>query len=325
MLPGTGYFFCGNGGFVRQAGIALRERDRPQVGQVIRRSGAPHDTTHVTHHHGIRRIASGRIRQSRLRRIEPVASALLLENGAMGDAYPSEAFAELVRMSHYRIAVTACIGKVASRDIGIRPLDLLTANNAGIVRDIQSVISHEQIVVSVLVDDLRSLAPLPAGGVAGTYPYTETLGQVRDAAGPGIAQVIDRHTRGRIKLQQREAAVPGAVDEIMLPFRYDIRRVDGIVIEISVIPFVGSSSCPAILTLVGGRACHEPVVGPVARLRRSGLGHADERTLGPTAVECLGSLLAGLDVIVNDYAIVHPKFLYTTYIDSADDRGPESV
>ena len=170
-------------------------------------------------------------------------------------------------MRHDRITVSRCIGEVASRDVEIWAFDTLGAHNPCIVRDIQPVISHEQIIVSVLEDDLRRLAPLPAGRVAGTHPRAETLGQVREVVRPGVAQVLERHSRGRIQLQQRKTAVPGAIDQVMLPVGYDVSRIDGIIIEIGVVPSGGRRPRPATLSLVGRRAGHETVVGPVARLR----------------------------------------------------------
>ena len=119
--------------------------------------------------------------------------------------------------------------------------------------------------------------------------------------------------------------MPGAEDEPMLTRRCDdIGGVDGVIVEIGV-PVTGTGACPAVLTLVRGRAGHEAVVRPVARFRGGGFAHADEGPFAPGAVERLGGLLAALDVVVHHYAVVHAKALFPAHGDCADDRSPVAV
>ena len=325
MLPGAGDLGGGHLGVV-QAGVALRKGDRPQVVEAVGGGRAPDDAADVAHHQGVGTVVAVHAgREAALRGVEPVPGAVLLEDAAVGDAHPAVALRELVRMGHDGVGHAAG-GDVGPLDVHVRAFDLGTAGHAGVVRDIQAVIGHEQVVVAVVVDDLRSLAALPVrpgagldtGGDADAVAGLE-VGDV--AVGPRIAEGIHGLAGRGIDLQEREAAVPGAVDEPVLAVgRDDVGRVDGVVVEVGVaVVATGAGAAPVTRGLGRGGAHHETLVLPGFRVGRvGGLGHADEGALGPAAVEA-GA--AGLDAVVHHDAVVHPELA----VHHADDRRPVPV
>jgi hypothetical protein len=80
----------------------------------------------------------------------------------MGDSDPSVTVIESVWMSDDRITVTATVREVASGDVIIWSFYLITSYYACVIWNIQTVICHEKVVISVLVYDFRSLTALPA-------------------------------------------------------------------------------------------------------------------------------------------------------------------
>ena len=195
---------------VRYGSIAFRQSNRPQVIGLGGRCGAPYYTAHMTHHYGVAETVSAHIcRQTTLRAVEPFIGSLLLEDTTMRNTNPSVSLFKTVGMSHYGIAVSTTVGKITSCDIIIRALDILTAYHTGIIRNIQTVICHEQVIVTVLVYNLRCLTALPAGAQGtGSYSLSVTCGQFFGTVGPGITQGMLGLAALRINLQEGESAVP---------------------------------------------------------------------------------------------------------------------
>ena len=104
---------------------------------------------------------------------------------------------------------------------------MFRAYDTRIIWHIESIISQEQVIVAVTVDDFGCLSTLPA---IAFLTRKDTLAISLSVFGsPRIAQFFHRLARLRINLNDGESTVPRAIGQPVFTFRgNDVRRVDGI-------------------------------------------------------------------------------------------------
>ena len=87
----------------------------------------------------------------------------IIEDSAVADTYPSIALTELVRMSEHRRIVVGSLRGIGDSTIErlIRTIHLGRAEHTGIVRNIQAIVSQEEIIITIVVNNLWSLGTLP--------------------------------------------------------------------------------------------------------------------------------------------------------------------
>ena len=284
----------------------------------------------MAHHEGVGAgvsVYAGR--QAALRGVEPVAGLLLLEDTAVGNTYPTVAARKLIRVGDDRIAVAAVLRIVPAGDVVVGAFDAAGTENAGVVRNIQSVVCHKQVIVVAVLHDFGRLGTLPAIRlVAGGDALSVTGGKFIGRVGPGVAKSyvitlgvvgVERLAGLGIQFQEGKTTVPGAINEPVTAIVHNIGGVDGIVIEIGLaIAFIEGV---VVKAPVGGGAHDKPLVFPgIGVFGRAGFAHADESPLRPGTVH--GEFRhAGPDAVQNDYTVIHTHLA----VHHADDRGPVPV
>ena len=104
---------------------------------------------------------------------------------------------------------------------------MFRAYDTRIIWHIESIISQEQVIVAVTVDDFGCLSSLPAIAFL-TGKDTLAIGLCITVT-PRVSQFLQWFTRLRIYLNDRESAMPRTVGQPVFTFwRNDVRRVDGI-------------------------------------------------------------------------------------------------
>ena len=230
MIPGAHDIFFSNRS-LRHCAITLRHHDRPAT-------GGPADAAHMTEHNRIGYPIVVTIGITSLRGIEPMAVAII-KDSTVADTHPSVVAAKLVRMGNDRIGIAAKARHISTVDTQIRSVDMLRTDNARIIRYVETIISQEQVIVAVTIDDLGRFCSLPA---VAFLTRKDTLAISLSVFGsPRIAQFLHRLAGLRINLNDGESTVPRAVGQPVLTFWCDdIRRVDSIPEEIAIRPIVGS-------------------------------------------------------------------------------------
>ena len=158
----------------------------------------------------------------------------------------------------------------------VGPVYILRTEDTGIIRNIQSIVGHEEIIIAIMINNLRCFGPLPAvvlcacknqlavGGFVFRSPWNTLFGKC-------LARVT-------IEPDCSNAAMPRTIDEPVLALgSYDIGRVNGIKLEIAVLPS-RHIKVQSLVRIVGndislvdprvsiGRSCrfHEPDKRPLA-------------------------------------------------------------
>ena len=110
-------------------------------------------------------LRGGAYREPALRGVIPVAVAIV-EHCAVRDAHPAIVIGKLVGMGEDGIGL-ASLGHIRTIDAQVRSFDVGRTHHTRVVGHVEGIVSQEEVIVAIVVDDFGSLGTLPTrGGIA---------------------------------------------------------------------------------------------------------------------------------------------------------------